>query len=328
MKNINKFIYIVLAGLLVAACGDPELRFQSYDNSEKGAFARLLNLSGVFIDVDPAGSNYNATVEFYDEAQGRNIASYSWTVEYRANGGGNGGVDLAEVDLITIPASSFTTNARGLPEVTFALNMQASLTALGLTTTDVAGGDQFRFHAMVNKTDGTSYGDGNTGNNVISQSPFQALVRVTANIVCGSSGIAGAVTFSTTAMKGGGAGIGKGGNCPGTVTGADTITEAGSGLSIGTGLYSIADLGWGQYGHCWSDAPATDGNAFLTDVCGKLNYGSGGHNLDQYGLTYGLENVTVANDVLTFDWFNNYADFGTTTLTRVDGLDWPALTGN
>ena len=145
-------------GLLVAACGEPELRFQSFQESEQGAFARNLGTSGTFLLQDPVGSSINGTVEFYDANQGKDVASYSWTVEFRARGGGNGGVSIPAVTLKSYPASSFTTNSDGLPQVSFSLGMSEALDALGLSVTDITGGDQFRFDATVTLNDGRSYG--------------------------------------------------------------------------------------------------------------------------------------------------------------------------
>jgi len=236
MKNI-KYLSLLFIGLLVAACGDPELRFQSFEESEYGAFARNLGTSGTFLLQDIAGSSIDGTVEFYDENQGKDVASYSWTVEFRANGGGNGGTDIPAVALKSYTSDQFVPSNQepSLPSVSFSLGMQESLAALGLKGTDITGGDQFRFEATVTLKDGRSFGQSNTGGNLISQGPFRALVRYSANVVC-SSDIGGTYDYVS-------AGTSTDGCCPGAfnLTGSVTMTDQGG------GDYIISDWSAGMY---------------------------------------------------------------------------------
>ncbi len=183
MKNI-KYITLLFAAIIVTACGDPDLRFEQFEEAKKGAFARNLSgVTGAFDAGNIAGSTVGATVEFYDENQGQNVASYSWTVEYRSNGGNNGN-DVAAVSFVTFNSSQFTTNADGLPELTFTLGFQDALDALGIDGLTLAAGDRFRFDATITKTDGSTYGFLQHGPNLISQPPFSALARIDANVVC------------------------------------------------------------------------------------------------------------------------------------------------
>jgi hypothetical protein len=317
MKNI-KYLSLLFIGLLVAACGDPELRFQQFNESEKGAFARNLGTSGTFLLQDPAGSSINGTVEFYDENQGADVASYSWTVEFRANGGGNGGMSIPAVALKTYTSDQFSVSPDGLPSLTFSLGMQEALTALGLDVTDVTGGDQFRMDATVTLSDGRSFGQGNTGGNLISQPPFLALVRWNANVVC-SSDLGGVLNYSTTNMVLGQPSGAVPCSGPATITGSQTMTDNGG------GVYHIPDLAWGSWeaGMCWVGQGNADGGAnAMLDICNTFSYGDGP---DQYGDTYTLSNLVVAGAVITFDWVNTWGDGGTTTVTRADGANWPPL---
>lgn len=317
MKNI-KYLSLLLAAFLVAACGgDPELRFQSYEESEHGAFARNLGYSGTFLLQDPAGSSIDGTVEFYSDQQGADVASYTWTVEFRANGGGNGGVNIPAVAFKTY--NSFTPSPDGLPSVTYSLGMQEALDALGLDVTDVTGGDQFRMDATVTLTDGRSFGQGNTGGNLISQPPFLALVRINSNVVCASN-LAGVVNYSTTNMVLGQPSGPVPCSGPATITGSQTLTD------MGGGVYHIPDLAWGSWvaGQCWPNQGNADGgNNSLLDICERLAYGAAP---DQYGDVYTMSNLVVNGASMTFDWVNTWGDGGTTTATRADGANWPPLT--
>lgn len=107
------------------------------------------------------------------------------------------------------------------------------------------------------------------------------------------------------------------GACPsGEVTGTVTFTDQGG------GTYLCSDLGFGQYeSSCWSDGPATSGAATFTDVCGKITTGG----LDQYNLTYVWVITSIDGPNMSIDWTNDYADSGSTVLTRTDGTDWPPI---
>ena len=181
MRNL-KFLCLFMLGVLVASCGDPDLAFYSYDELGKGAFARTLSLTGSYSLSNVAGSSRDARVEFYDENNGKNVASYNWTVEFRANGGGNGGANIPATSFVSLPSSSFTTNADGLPEVSFSLRMSEAMTALGLTSADIVAGDQIRFEATITKTDGSTFTQATAGGNVVGQPPFAALFRVNATV--------------------------------------------------------------------------------------------------------------------------------------------------
>ena len=63
MKKIN-YLFTLLAFMLIVACDDSELRFDAFDQVEKGAFARNLSLEGGFELADPIGSSIDAKFEF------------------------------------------------------------------------------------------------------------------------------------------------------------------------------------------------------------------------------------------------------------------------
>jgi len=183
MKNI-KYTCLLFVALLVAACsGDPDIRFQQFNELDKGAFARNLALDGAFDLGNIAGSSLVGTVEFYDENQGKDVATFSFAVEFNSNGG-NGGNDVASVDFLTIPSASFVVNADGLPGTTYTLGMQDAVDALGIDPLTLTAGDRFRFSTTITMTSGATFTAANTGPNLIGQPTFRALVRVDASVVC------------------------------------------------------------------------------------------------------------------------------------------------
>jgi hypothetical protein len=313
MKNI-KTIFLSALAVLAVACGDPELPFETYEELEKGAFARRLSLEGAFTFGQVATSAYNVSVEFYSVDQGQNVASYDWTVEYSGVAG-----DRTAVSFLSIPSSSFGTNSdTGLPMATFSLGMADALTALGLTEGDITGGDRFRFRGTVVLNDGRTFDATNTGPNVISSAPFSGFFLLDANVVCVSD-LGGTVSFSNTNMEYGGGGGTQQAACAGTVTGSMTITDDGDGVyTIDIG--GANDQSFGMFDFCWADPPGTGDRGF-TDVCGLLE----SRGADKYGDTYYWTALSGAGTAsITFDWVNDWGDRGTVTLTRGGGATWPS----
>ncbi len=311
MKRFNN-IFLAFLALVVVACGDPELPFDTFEDLEKGAYARRLSLTGAYTLGQTATSNFVVEVEFYSENQGANVTSYDWTVEYLSVAG-----DIAPRSFLTIPSSSFSTNSdSGLPGTTVTFEMADALSALGLTEGDIDGGDRFRFLGTVVLDDGRTFSAANTGTNIVSSAAFAGMFRLDANVVCVSD-LGGTLNFSNTNMEfGGGSGTSQGA-CAGTTTGSFMLTDDGD------GNYSLPDASFDMFPFCWSDAPATDGTAGMTDVCGNLN----GAGADQYGDAYTYSNLSGAGTAaITFDWINDWGDRGTVTLTRTDGNNWPAIT--
>ncbi len=312
MKKI-RYILLCSASLgIVSSCGDPELPFETFDELQKGAFARFINdtPTGVFDFFDIANSSIDVQVEFYDENDGKNVASYDWTVEYIDNNNGIG--SISEVAFMSIPASSFTTNPdTGLPTTSLTLGFQAGLDAMGITSAQINGGDAIRFHATVVKTDGSSFNDQNTGPNIVSSAAFKGAFTVTANIIC-PSGLEGTHTYSTV------------GWCGTVVTGTTTWVNEGS------GQYSVADgdYSFGAYDACYGDGTYGSAGAFpegdllINDACGKLSWSGA----SQWGEIYQFNSVTVSGADVIFDWNNDCCgEAGVTTITREGGANWPAL---
>jgi hypothetical protein len=304
MKNI-KYLSLLLIGFLIASCGDPELRFQSYEETEHGAFARNLGYSGTFLLQDVAGSSIDGTVEFYDDNDGKNVASYSWTVQFRANGGGNGGVDIPAVSLKTYTSDQFTPSNQvpSLPSVSYSLGMQEALDALGLSATDITGGDQFRMEATVTLKDGRSFGQGNTGGNLISQGPFKALVRISANVVC-SSDIAGTYNYVSS-----GASTDSCCPSPSSLTGSVTMTD------LGGGEYTISDWSAGMYVEWYGVYGITmaDLDETVADIC-ETFYGAFA---DPFGGDMVLNGtIDPAAGVIVYSLTSSWGDTLDATLTK------------
>ena len=165
MKKFNLLFTFFLA-LLIISCDE---NVDPIDNLSTGAFPRILDESGSF-QISDLNSSITYVVEFEDGNNGNNVARYDWAVEHRdisASGNVSNGVNLR-----SIPASEFTTNANGYQQADIVFTLQEVLDVLSLTEQDIEVNDSFRFFAELHMNDGVSF-DFNNSQNLITQ--FNAL---------------------------------------------------------------------------------------------------------------------------------------------------------
>ncbi len=305
MKKLNLAILTVSFLLAFTAC-EKDMAFVEFEDLQKGAFARLLDRSGAFFFTDPDNSAVDISVEFYDEDDGRNVASYSWTVQYidkENDGAGN----VGPVDLLTINASEFSTNPdTGLPSVSFTITMNEVLDALGITIDDVDGGSTMRFEGTVTKNDGSSFSRTNTGPNVIASAPFSGFFSFDADLLC-ESDLAGAYTVVTT--------YDQHDFLPEfpehTLTGVE-LTQ------VGEGQYEIQDFSGGLYsvGPYKDNYGTADLVVTITDACGTITFSGATDpwqnllpNPDQdsfVDLETGVITISIVGDVYGEKWTSVY----------------------
>ena len=158
--------------IIFAAC-EKDRAFVEFDDLEKGAYARLLGeVTGSYVLVFFDESRTDFDVEFYDEAQGQNIAEFRWEVRHRDNAND---VINPYVPLLTVPSSSFGTSENGLPGATISWTFQDVIDALGYTIDDILGGDELQFNGTIVMNDGREFSADNTGNNIVSSAAFNAI---------------------------------------------------------------------------------------------------------------------------------------------------------
>ncbi|NNF22641.1 MAG: hypothetical protein HKN67_11925 [Saprospiraceae bacterium] len=102
-----------------------------------------------------------------------------------------------------------------------------------------------------------------------------------------------------------------------TLNGSTEITLAG----MTPGIYRFEDFSFGAWTAAYGIDPPT-GTLEFSHICGIVSmYGT-----DNYGDTWQMDEVVEADGPnFTFKWSNTYGEFGTVTLTRQDGENWPKL---
>lgn len=313
MKILKLSLLVLLVGIF-ASCEEEERTFPEFgdDDVATGAFARKIDgVNGIFDFFDPAGSEIDFTVEFYDVNEGRDVASYNWTATHINNAGGN---NTGPVDILSVPASSFGTSDFGLPSTTITFSLQGALDALGLTTDDISGGDNIRFEATIVMNDGRTFTRFNTGSNVISGASFAGMFILDQPIICPSD-LGGTYNVSGTAT------LPWPYSCPGAGapwTGTTTWT------SVAVGVYEVEDFSFGGYYSCSGTETNTlpGGSLQIQDACNIL----APIGASRWGEVYTFSSVTTSGADLTIVWSNDYGEAGTAVISRTDGTDWPALT--
>jgi len=327
-KLIKKISSLFIIALLVGSCADEPLPFEVFDDLEKGAFARLLDNNGAnFFLTDIPGSVYTFTVEFFDENDGQNVSSFDWTVRHRNNA--NEGITSEPVTIATAPSSSFGTDpTSGLPTATIELSLQAALDAMGLTETDVNGGDDIIFDGTITLNDGRTFGPDNSGPAIQGGAGFDGFFRFVRPLLC-TSALDGIYDVSTEATGS------VGGWTTGAVaTGQLRFDQTGDGeydihFTAEGSSVEFLDLSFGTYfaGYGYDAADDSNqsnlpnGDVKLIDACNNLSF----RGTSQWGEAYFFNSITVNGAVLVIDWFNDFGEGGITTITRPDGSDWPEL---
>lgn len=309
MKRFNYISSLVLMTMIfMASCAEKERIFPEFENLEKGAFARLVGgaITGPngqnFNYFDVNGSNINIEVEFYDENQGKNVESYTIDVAHAPT---NKKAQIAQTT-----SANFGTSVNGLPNAKYKFTFAQVLTTLGITYEQVKPGDRFVFNCAIKMKDGRIFNATNSAA-ALDLPAFANLRQFNVNIICPSS--LGGKDMPYTSV----------GWCGSSKSGILELRD------LGNGVYNIfvdggkdPDFSFGAYYACYSPTAALPlGTLRLNDACNKLAFSGA----SQWGETYKFNSISVSGKDLTLDWVNDYAEGAVTTITRVDGKDWPPL---
>ena len=316
MNRLHLLCLPILA-VFVFSCEEKDRTFPEFGDPDvaTGAFARMTgSVTGIFnfYAIDESEITFN--VEFYDVNEGRNVAAYNWEATYIES---NGGDEVGPVDVLSIPASSFTVNDFGLPSTDVTFDLAEVLDELGVNQDSVSGGDVIRFEATIVMNDGREFTRFNTGSNVVSGASFRGTFLVDQTIVCPSD-LAG--TYALEA------------SIPEMYADSACLATSFSGESVwqetAEGVYNVSDLTFGGWSACYdgntgSDITSTPGGSLqLQDACNRLSFVGA----DEFGDSYTIDTLSVSGSVLTLAWSNTYGESGTAILTRTDSTEWPTLT--
>lgn len=82
------------------------------------------------------------------------------------------------------------------------------------------------------------------------------------------------------------------------------------------GQYFTSDFSFGTWNDCYGDTVGPLGTVQMYVECSFIIGISG---TDKFGDIWSSDNFSFENNSISFNWFNSYGDFATTTLTPIDG---------
>jgi len=172
---------------------------------------------------------------------------------------------------------------------TLNVTMNDVLAALSKTADDVAVGDAVRFSFRVTTQSGV----------------FRSSRTLRVPFSCVSN-LKGEVDYVSTVYF-----------CTG-----DALAGTAEIIELGAGRYSFSDWSFGTYPECYGGSAASWGTLTLNDVCNKLSVTG----TDNYGDSWQFTVNSISGTELNASWSNTYGEFGSVTLTKTDGTNWPPLT--
>ena len=313
MKNLKQLFIGFVAMLTAVSCGDPELPVELQPEMQYGAYARKMSQTGKFDFFAIPTSQIDIHVEYYDENGGKNISTYDIEVEYIDITGG-GANSIGKKPFRTINSSEFVVNSDGYLSSDISLGFEDALTALGVTSADITGGNTVRFWFTITKTDGTKYDYNNTGPNLMSSNAFGALFRLNVGIVCPSDWTLGSLS-GTNSNDGtlGTLGAGE------TTASVELTRKSGK-----DNQYQLSDWTLGyrtlKYtGTYYTTGPVFIDNCNVVSITGVGDYGYG------FSMLPGTASVSADRTAFTYSWESDLGEGGVATLTYDDGSLWPEL---
>lgn len=183
-KIINKLLLAGTGLLAVISCGEPEnVIYDVFDGLEHGAIMRVLNHPSKNFNVFDASQPWTIEVEEQDERNGKlfkELNVYMALIDQNDDGVDN---NTAEGLVKTIPASSFSESANGLPSTSVSVTLTEAVTGLGLSAGEYLGGDKFTIRFEVVLTDGRTFSAAD-GSGTLQGSYFASPYQWEATILC------------------------------------------------------------------------------------------------------------------------------------------------
>jgi len=150
MKKMKKIISLFSLLLILVSCGKSDNVIDTVlSDYVTGAVIRGWNPQGDYNYFAPETSVFKVTLEEHDAENGKLMESVEVFVDL------NG---INEKPFLTLLPADFTKNANsGLPRYDLEVSLSDALTKMGLSTTQISGGDFVNIRIALNLTDGRTY---------------------------------------------------------------------------------------------------------------------------------------------------------------------------
>ena len=309
--NKFKILFGFLFALSLNACTDFVDPAIPYSTFETGTYLRTLEQPASFNFFEINNATFKTIVEAVDAENGGTVSEVEVFVRKRT-----GATLTPEVKVTTIPASAFQKHSIILenvhpasgspyPAATIEIPVTQALQAMGLTASDINGGDFLEFRLSLTTNSGLVFTNSNLSADIQGGQYYRSPFFYRVPFVCPSD-LAGTFDYVQNNMF-----------CDGEITGTVTWTATAT-----AGAYTSSDFAFGSWDHCYGPGSgASQGTLAIRDACNIISVSGS----DQFGDTYTYTILEVNGIDLTLKWENTYGEFGTVKLSRKDGKSWPAL---
>ena len=184
---MKKIIVLFISGLVImTSCrDDSKAPIITFDQAEKGAYIRLLNVNegtdGYNLSEFNA-SAYDYDVEFVDEQQGDLVSTYNIYVSYSPSPF-SATPAAAEVQYLTLDSGTFGETDRGYKGTNVRIPLADVASKLGLIEGDLGGADIFNFRSEIILQDGSVFQFSNSSS-AVNGSAFQGHFNFAVKLSC------------------------------------------------------------------------------------------------------------------------------------------------
>ncbi|NKI33236.1 hypothetical protein [Croceivirga thetidis] len=194
MKKINfkySLLLVGMVGLLFAACEDGDQVIDAIiDGETRGSALRTIEVTENTIEYDVPTSTltsggFSATVEVQDQESGNLTQSLDVYVGYSDNTADRGSSTIGDTEVLvqSFSLGDATIGEFGLPRFTFSTTAAEMQSALGLTGSDIFGGDAFTIRFEIVRTDGLTFSAADNSG-TLTGSYFSSPFEYTSTLVC------------------------------------------------------------------------------------------------------------------------------------------------
>lgn len=325
MKSIKATLLMVLTIFVISSCEDEDKApIVTFDTAGKAAYPRLVTEGDKLVNIlsaaDFAASSYVYTIEFVDQNGGMDVVEYILELEFDDNDDSNGDLSVSGIEILRVPASGFTLNADGFPELAnITVTASDIAAATGVTFADLTAGDNFRLSGRIVMNDGAVFSGDNASATIVGGA-FRGRFDFTLPVGCPSD-LRGTFDFTTTVN-------GNWGTCTDdmVLTGTVDIIKVVE-SDEKDGRHEFSDWSFGAYTTCYAafplekdedenDIPYVVTDVQFTETCTVVDFTTF---LSSLGDVYTLSSTISGND-WTIVWSNTFGEGGTTTITFPGGV--------
>lgn len=155
-----------------------------FDNVTRGAVLRTVDVVSGSFNVFDDTSEFIIELEEQDVENGGLLESVDVRATFIDNFDDSVDNDVESTPVTSIPGSAFAPGPFGLPRTTFTISLNEVRTALGLSSDQLNGGDQFNMEFVLNLTDGRSFTFTDVSGAVQSGSFFRSPFRYGVGVKC------------------------------------------------------------------------------------------------------------------------------------------------